>query len=121
MEFLMNCFLKSRFWVLLLALAILILNGCDNKVSTHTSNSPKKCTSTTPYNSHRLCEKSVSDPNALSEFKPKSINEVSDFVYVTSTGKRYHLASTCGGKNSYRATLKAALNRGLTPCKKCAK
>ncbi len=41
-------------------------------------------------------------------------------VYVTPTGKRYHLIATCGGKNSTAATLEQALRRGLTPCKKCA-
>ncbi|MDO5479245.1 MAG: hypothetical protein Q4G23_08800 [Clostridia bacterium] len=41
-------------------------------------------------------------------------------VYVTPTGKRYHLSPTCGGKNSKASTLDAALQRGLTPCKKCA-
>ncbi len=41
-------------------------------------------------------------------------------IYRTPTGKRYHLDSDCGGKNSYEVTLEAALSAGLTPCKKCA-
>ena len=44
----------------------------------------------------------------------------SQTVYVTPTGKRYHLISTCGGKNSTASTLNKAKARGLTPCKKCA-
>lgn len=45
---------------------------------------------------------------------------VSGTVYVTPTGKRYHLDPDCGGKNAHASTLDAALNSGLTPCKKCA-
>ncbi len=41
-------------------------------------------------------------------------------VYVTPTGKRYHLDPDCGGKNSTLSTISAAKRRGLTPCKKCA-
>lgn len=44
----------------------------------------------------------------------------SETVYITPTGKRYHLDPDCGGKNSYEATMDIALRRGLTPCKKCA-
>ena len=42
-------------------------------------------------------------------------------VYITPTGKRYHNSSTCGGKNSKKTDLQAALALGLTPCKKCVK
>ncbi len=41
-------------------------------------------------------------------------------VYVTPTGKRYHLDADCGGKNSSATTLERATGMGLTPCKKCA-
>lgn len=41
-------------------------------------------------------------------------------VYVTPTGKRYHLISTCGGKNSRPVSLSQAKSMNLTPCKKCA-
>lgn len=41
-------------------------------------------------------------------------------VYRTPYGKRYHYDPDCGGKNSYKITLKKALSAGLTPCKKCA-
>ena len=44
----------------------------------------------------------------------------SQTVYVTPTGKRYHLLSTCGGKNSAPIRLEDALSRGYTPCQKCA-
>lgn len=56
---------------------------------------------------------SKEESSKQSEVKEKS-------VYVTPTGKRYHLDPDCGGKNSSPSTLSAAERRGLTPCKKCA-
>ena len=53
--------------------------------------------------------------------EPGANENTGQTVYVTPTGKRYHLDPDCGGKNSTPATLDAALARGLTPCKKCAK
>ena len=41
-------------------------------------------------------------------------------VYVTPTGKRYHLKASCAGKNATPSTVSKAKSRGLTPCKKCA-
>lgn len=41
-------------------------------------------------------------------------------VYVTETGSKYHYDNNCGNGTYYESTLQAALNRGLTPCKKCA-
>lgn len=39
-------------------------------------------------------------------------------VYITPSGKRWHLSSTCGGKNSYAVTMDQVGSR--TACKKCA-
>lgn len=39
-------------------------------------------------------------------------------VYVTPSGERYHLSSTCGGSNSYQVAISQVGSR--TPCKKCA-
>ena len=44
-----------------------------------------------------------------------------DTVYITPTGKRYHISATCGGKNSYSVVISVALDKGLTPCQKCYK
>lgn len=41
-------------------------------------------------------------------------------VYVTETGSKYHYDNNCGNGTYYESTLQVALNRGLTPCKKCA-
>ncbi len=39
-------------------------------------------------------------------------------VYITPSGKRWHLDPNCGGKNSYSVGISEVGNR--TPCKKCA-
>ncbi len=44
----------------------------------------------------------------------------SDMVYITPTGKKYHLINTCGGENSYKSTLNEANTLGKEPCIKCA-
>ena len=41
-------------------------------------------------------------------------------VYITPTGKKYHLRSTCAGKNAKATTLEAAIAAGLGPCGSCA-
>lgn len=41
-------------------------------------------------------------------------------VYITPTGKRYHLERRCGGENSTPVSLDLAESLLLTPCKKCA-
>ena len=56
--------------------------------------------------------------------KPSTSNsnkDTSGTVYVTPTGKRYHLDPDCGGKNSKATTLNQAKSSGKTPCQKCAK
>lgn len=47
-----------------------------------------------------------------------------DKVYITKTGKRYHLKKSCSGLRNanaiYTTTKKKAVNKGLTPCHICA-
>jgi lipopolysaccharide export LptBFGC system permease protein LptF len=63
-------------------------------------------------------------PATSSSKKPSSSVEANqnnkNYVYRTPSGKRYHYSETCGGKNSYKVSLKDALESKLTPCKKCA-
>ncbi|MBO5370160.1 MAG: hypothetical protein J6B23_05735 [Clostridia bacterium] len=47
--------------------------------------------------------------------------DASSRVYITPSGKKYHFNSGCAGKNSVETTLAEALNKNLTPCKKCVK
>ena len=41
-------------------------------------------------------------------------------VYITPTGRRYHLRPVCAGDNKIESDLDEAATKGLTPCKKCA-
>lgn len=48
-------------------------------------------------------------------------NEKNDItVYITPKGKRFHLKSTCAGKNAIKSLL-SEIKSDYTPCKKCAK
>lgn len=75
--------------------------------------------------SHQSREESKGRPvKNRTEEKPASttaeVTPSSDTVYITKSGSRYHLSYTCGGNEYYECTLEQALERGLTPCKKCA-
>lgn len=61
-----------------------------------------------------------SSPDYTYEASSSSVElpENSMTVYITPTGKRWHLISTCGGKNSYPVSINNV--GGRTPCKKCA-
>ena len=41
-------------------------------------------------------------------------------VYITPTGKKYHLNKNCAGSTAKQVTLLEAKEKGLTPCSKCA-
>lgn len=45
--------------------------------------------------------------------------DADDIVYITKTGKRYHVLNPCGSGTYYESTLGDALAKGLTPCQKC--
>ena len=40
-------------------------------------------------------------------------------VYITPTGKRYHISAECAGKNAIPTSLDDAKNRGYGPCQTC--
>lgn len=45
---------------------------------------------------------------------------ITDGVFITPTGSRYHFDKDCGGENSTPTTLEEATKLGYTPCQKCA-
>lgn len=45
--------------------------------------------------------------------------EKSQTVYITKTGKKYHIDSSCNGAKYYPVTLEEAENKNLKPCNKC--
>ena len=47
-----------------------------------------------------------------------------DAVYITASGTRFHIKNDCGQMDPQKAqqvTVKQALAKGLTPCKRCLK
>ena len=87
----------------------------SSKASTSTSTS-----SSTQSKSTKQTTSSSTTKQSSSGSSTSSSIQNSQTVYVTPTGKRYHLSPTCGGKNSTATTLSNAKSMGLTPCKKCA-
>ena len=49
------------------------------------------------------------------------VTEARSEVYVVDNGERYHYSPGCPGDDSYIISIEEALDRGLTPCKKCVK
>ena len=43
------------------------------------------------------------------------------YVYITEKGERYHYNDTCSKGNYFQVTIDEALEKGLTPCKRCVK
>ena len=62
----------------------------------------------------------ASVPESTAELQPSTNQSNERTVYVTETGSKYHYDNNCGNGTYYESTLQTALNRGLTPCKKCA-
>lgn len=63
-------------------------------------------------------ETAQKEPSTKEPLPQTSTN--SEVVYITPTGKKYHLKESCAGKNAIKTTLEAAEATGKTPCKKCA-
>lgn len=61
------------------------------------------------------------DTEALAETSADVPVAPSVQLYATPSGKRYHYDPACPGKNGQEITWDEASQRGLTPCKKCAK
>jgi len=59
--------------------------------------------------------------SSLNSFDIVNKNDVAvtggDTVYITPTGKKYHINATCGGKNSYSVVVSVALDN----CQNCYK
>lgn len=96
-------------------------NTKDVKEKTQTVSSSSS-TSSKPSSTSKSTSSSSSGSTSKQSSSSSSSSSTtnSQTVYVTPTGKRYHLSPTCGGKNSKATTLSNAKSMGLTPCKKCA-
>lgn len=81
----------------------------------------KADTNTEPYTSstknNNLLKNEPENTEAV-ETDVVKINDAS-IVYVTPSGKKYHLSKTCPGKNAKPITLEEAISSGRDACKKC--
>lgn len=66
----------------------------------------------------RLAAEKAEAERIAAEQKIAQEQQQKQMVYVTPSGKRYHLDANCGGKNSYQIAISDI--GGRTPCKKCA-
>lgn len=75
----------------------------------------KKCVGSASENTAATTP--VTDPPAADNSPVTDGNSVT--VYITPTGKKYHLSASCAGKNA-TATTKELAETKYEPCKKCA-
>ncbi len=116
--------------VLPAVLAALIFSGCTSQEF----NEPKKyvlvSSAVTSENEETNIEtkklpketdtKAITKDSSSSERETdENVIKESTEVYYTKTGKRYHTSESCAGKTALVCTLDEALEKGLTPCKKC--
>lgn len=62
-----------------------------------------------------------SDSGEASAETAADASDTSVQLYATPGGQRYHYDSACPGENAQPITWDEASQRGLTPCKRCAK
>ncbi len=89
----------------------------SSTVSSSKDKSSKQSTSSKLNESQEITSSEVqsSEASIIQETEPAS-----QIVYITPTGKRWHLEQNCAGKNATATTLEKAEEKSLTPCKKCA-
>ena len=127
------------FWVSVLLFVCLVFNPIKTHIDTADSNKksvsdfadtvsvfladsePDKSLDESTLKASSLVDSQPSS-NANSE-KVSSKADITDstVVYITPSGKRYHLSAACAGKNKIPTTVKKATEKGKTPCQSCAK
>lgn len=61
----------------------------------------------------------MATPEPTPEFTPEPTTSSGIIVYITPTGRKYHLDSNCNGGSYSAASLEDAFAKGLEPCGKC--
>lgn len=88
------------------------------KATTETINATESAI-TTDKTTDSETELSINQTNVTAVETIQSTDSDSLAVYITPTGKKYHLRKSCAGKNAIETTLGKA-KRNYNPCKKCA-
>lgn len=75
-----------------------------------------------PVNSINYSSNSAYEESSYNASKKiTTVLDQNSIVYISQSGKRYHLSATCAGKNASETTLKNAEELNKTPCQKCVK
>lgn len=105
---------------------VLTFSACSTKSSENIQSEPQKVTVIGAQKDNDLPDTEINKEHIEETSKTVSSETISegvkrqDTVFATPKGRRYHFDKKCGGENSNEISLNEALNRGLTPCKKCA-
>lgn len=92
--------------------------GCDDGYEVDSSFFENTFATSSKESTTKLDE---SDDTTFSEVTNiENSNPKLQMVYITPSGKRWHLNENCAGKNATATTLEKAEEKSLTPCKKCA-
>ncbi len=122
------CFYKNPwFWISMALFICLIINLSKGSVSTEDTVSSSSATKNTV--SEFLADSFEPDNPEPSDINSNAILESSSkikltnatAVYITPSGKRYHLSQKCAGKNAIATNLEKAKDEEKTPCQRCAK
>ncbi len=114
----------NQAWSIVLALVLLFagtLTTPSSEVPPNSNGDSQIHGTIPPGTSYTTSKATTSKTTAFVEDPPQ--DNLSRTVYVTKTGKKYHLTKRCSGLSNanaiYEATLSEAKSRGLTPCSKC--
>ena len=110
------CAVAMIFSVLFVTCYFLNVGSLFKKEYSTVYHSVTEYSSTTEYQSGRPVGNS-NETNGTTTEK----SEYNGTVYITKSGTKYHYSYTCGGNEYYKCTIEQALDRGLSPCKKCVK
>lgn len=91
----------------------------EEEITTNKETTRKKAETTTKKTVTTTKKVETTTKKVTTTKKETTTEDVGPYVYRTPSGKRYHNDPECGGKNSYKVSLKDAKKSGLTACGTC--
>lgn len=115
-----SSFNKSRIFIAALSVVILGLTFTVSQKAIEKENQLSTTLVVTVVSKENTC---VSETEKSEQSDADNITEISvennaKIVYITPTGKKYHIRATCAGKNAIEINLDEAKQK-YEPCKKC--
>lgn len=110
------------FWISFMLFICLMINSLKPNVEHQSEDSSSYSSAYLQgFFSEPTSSVSTSEKSESIESSSKTALTDSTTVYITPSGKRYHISAKCAGKNASATKLEKAKNDGKTPCKKCLK